>query len=52
MFMTAQQAQPGRIAIGAVLNKVLTFDIFRQTKTNGASGQVACNDTRARSEMQ
>ena len=38
MFMTAQQAQPGRLAIGAVLNKFLTFDLFRQTKTNGASG--------------
>ena len=38
MFMTAQQAQPGRIAIGAVLNKVLNFDLFRKTKTNRASG--------------
>ena len=38
MFMTTQQAQPGRLAIGVVLNKVLTFDLFKQTKTNGASG--------------
>ena len=26
------------MAIGAVLDKVLTFDLFRQTKTNGANG--------------
>ena len=38
MCMTAQQAQPGRLAIVTVANKILNFDLFRQTKTNGSSG--------------
>ena len=45
MFMIAQQAQPGRLAIGAVLNKVLTFDLFRQTKKYGASGDADATAT-------
>ena len=38
--MEAQQAQPGRLANGAVLNKVLGFDIIRQLKNTAASGDV------------
>ena len=46
MFMTAQQAQLGRLAIGAVLNKVLTFDLFRQTKKmeRAAADATGCFD--------
>ena len=38
LFMSAQQAQPGRLAVGGILNKVLSFDLLRQLKKNGASG--------------
>ena len=36
--MGAQQAQPGRLAVGGILNKVMSFDLLHQMKKNGASG--------------
>ena len=38
--MKVQQAQPGRLANRAVLNKVLEFDIIREIKKIVASGDV------------
>ena len=46
-FMEVQQAQQGRLANRAVLNKVLGFDIIRQIKKIVASGDVntiGCHD--------
>ena len=47
LFMSAQQAQPGRLAVRGILNKVISFDLLRQLKKNGASGDadgVGCYD--------
>ena len=38
MFMSAQQAQPGRLAVGGILNKVISFDLLRQLKKMGLAG--------------
>ena len=37
-IMKSQSAAPGGLAVRAILNKVLGFEILRQTKMNGASG--------------
>ena len=37
IYMSAQRAQPGNLCIAAALNKVLSYDMIRQTKKIAAS---------------